>query len=285
MTLAAALSYRGFLALFPFVIFVAALGGEIAHWMNIQNPATLAVNALGDVLPAEAASMLESVLQQTIQSSSTGLLSAGVILALVFAAGGANEIIKAMNRAYDVPEARPFWRRYLVALSMALIGGLGVVIAFVLFVPLRIWAPTIAQWLGLGEFGGLAVAVIASAGAIALLIFAVSFIYRIAPNIKLPVTSVLPGAVLFAIAWLVAAFGFGFYVSNFGSYANTYGALAGVALLLIFFYISSILLLVAAEANQVLHSLADPQDVERRRHEAEASAKGLEEREPTEPSG
>jgi len=269
MTLAAALAFRGFLALFPFGIFVAALGSEIARALNIDNPARQAVQALGSVLPSEAAIMIEAVLQQTIESSSTTLLSAGVILALIFAAGGADAVIKAMNRAYDVPEARPFWRRYLVALTMSLIGGIGVITAFLLLVPLRLLGPQVATLLGLGELGGPMVAIIASIGAVLLVIVAVAIVYRVAPNIKLPIRSVLPGSVLFAFSWLVAALGFGFYVSNFGTYANTYGALAGVALLLLFFYISAILLLVAAEINAVLHQMAAPEDVADRRDESE----------------
>ena len=269
MTLAAALAFRGFLALFPFGIFVAALGSEIARALNIDNPARQAVQALGSVLPSEAAIMIEAVLQQTIESSSTTLLSAGVILALIFAAGGADAVIKAMNRAYDVPEARPFWRRYLVALTMSLIGGIGVITAFLLLVPLRLLGPQVATLLGLGELGGPMVAIIASIGAVLLVIVAVAIVYRVAPNIKLPIRSVLPGSVLFAFSWLVAALGFGFYVSNFGTYANTYGALAGVALLLLFFYISAILLLVAAEINAVLHQMAAPEDVADRQDESE----------------
>lgn len=272
MTLAAALAFRGFLALFPFAIFVAALGAEIARVLNIDNPARQAVQALSSVLPSEAATMVEGVIQQTIESSSTTLLSGGVIFALVFAAGGADAVIKAMNRAYDVPEARPFWRRYVVALTMSLIGGVGVITAFMLLVPLRLLGPQVATLLGLGELGGPMVAIIASIGAVLLLIVAVTIVYRVAPNIKLPIQSVLPGAVLFAFTWLVTALGFGVYVSNFGTYANTYGALAGVALLLIFFYISAILLLVAAEINAVLHEMAAPVDVADRREESEDRA-------------
>lgn len=267
--LSAELAYRFFLALFPFTIFITALGGFIAAELPIDNPAQRAVELLGNLLPPEAASLVESELRRIIDSQSAGLLSLGAILALFFATGGMNAIIKAMNRAYRVPEARPVWKRYLVALALTMVAGTGIVAAFVLFVPLRMLGPALARTLGAGELAGPITNTVAALGAFVLLIAAVSIVYRVAPNIRLPLRAVLPGAVLFAVTWLVATFGFGFYVSNFGNYANTYGALAGVAVMLIWFYVSALMLLVAAEVNEVMHEMADPADVQSRRREAE----------------
>jgi membrane protein len=135
-------------------------------------------------------------------------------------------------------------------------------------VPLRMVVPQILADLGLGAVATAAVNVIIAALALVLVVTAASVIYRVAPNIKLPPRSVLPGAVLFAVTWLITTLGFGFYVSNFGDYANTYGALAGVAIVLIWFYVSSLILLVAAEVNEVIHEMVDPEDVAQRRHDA-----------------
>ena len=270
--LSAELAYRFFLALFPFVIFVASLGGTIARTLNIENPARQAIDALGAVVPSEASQTIQRELEQIINNSSTSLLSAGVIFALIFATGGTNAVIKAMNRAYGVPEGRPFWRRYILAGVLSIIGGAGVVAAFLLFIPVRLLAPQLAEQLGLGELGGPLVTAVAVLGSMAVLVVAVTVIFRVAPNIRLPLRSVLPGAVFFAVGWLLAAFVFGYYVGNFGNYANMYGAMAGVVIMLLFFYITSFVLLLAAELNGVLHELGAPEDVEQRRQVSKAEA-------------
>ncbi len=269
MGLAAELSYRFFLALFPFALFLAALGGFVAAQLPIENPAQRAVELLGDALPGEATELLRVELERVIANRTPGLLSAGAILALFFATGGMNAIIKALDRAYSVSETRPFWKRYLVALVMTVVAGAAVIVAFVLLVPLRMLGPAIGGALGLGQNTSLLVNLLAAVLAFVLIVGAVAYVFRVAPNIRLPLRAVLPGAFLFAVVWVAATLGFSFWVTNFGNYGATYGALAGVVIALIWFYVSALLLLVAAEVNEVLHELADPADVENRRRDSE----------------
>jgi membrane protein len=105
-------------------------------------------------------------------------------------------------------------------------------------------------------------------------VLAAAYVYRVAPNIELPLKSVLPGAFLFAVAWIVGTIGFFLWVTNFGDYTSTYGALAGVVIVLIWFYVSALLFLLAAEVNEVLHEMRDPSDVENRRRVAEETEQG-----------
>lgn len=265
MGLAAELSYRFFLAIFPFAIFLTALGGFVATQLPIQNPAEQAVQMLGDALPQEAAAVVQSELENIIQQQSGSLLSVGAVLALFFATGGTNAVIKAMNRVYGVAEGRPIWKRYLVALAMTLLAGAALIGAFILLGPLRIFGPQIADALGLGETAPLIITIVGGILAFLLLLLAAAYVYRVAPNIRLPLKSVLPGALLFAVAWIVGTLGFFFYVTNFGNYGSTYGALAGVVIMLIWFYVSALLFLISAEFNEVLHEIRDPADVENRR--------------------
>ncbi|MDP8905114.1 MAG: YihY/virulence factor BrkB family protein [Chloroflexota bacterium] len=272
--LAAELAYRFFLALFPFTIFMTALGGFLAQQLQVQNPADQVVQLLGDLLPPEAAALVQAELERVIANQNAGLLSLGALLALFFATGGTKAIMKALNRAYGVEEGRAIWRRYVVAIALTLVAGGGILLAFVLFVPVRLIARHLAAAVGMGDFTGVIVDVLAALGALLLLVVAASIVYRIAPNIRLPLRAVLPGAVLFALLWLAVTFGFGFYVSNFGNYANTYGALAGVAITLIWFYVSGLILLVSAEVNEVIHEMTQPEDVERRRQESARQSEG-----------
>lgn len=79
-----------------------------------------------------------------------------------------------------------------------------------------------------------------------------AFLYWAAPSHHLAWRWVLPGVVLFVPGWIAATVGFSFYVANFGSYGDTYGALGGVIILLVWFYLTALILLVGGEFNAVL---------------------------------
>jgi membrane protein len=273
--LSAELAYRFFLAFFPFAIFMASLGALVTAGLGIPNPAERAVELLGDVLPDEATSTVQAELEALVANQSRALLSIGAILALIFATGGTNAIIKALDRVYDVRESRPFWLRYLTALGMTVIAGAAIVSAFALIVPLRVLEPAIAGALGMGEEAALLINLGGVLVALALIVAAATYVYRVAPNIRLPLRTLLPGALLFAVAWVAMTVGLSVWVSTFADYSATYGTLAGVVVLLIWFYASALLFLLAAEFNAVLHELTDPADFARRRRAAGEAALNL----------
>lgn len=263
--LSAELSYRFFLALFPFAIFVAGVGAFVARQLSIDNPAQAITDRLAGTLPPEAATLVQEELQRVIDRQDTGLISFGVLAAVFFATGGTNALIKAMNRAFDVEETRPLWRRYVVAIGMTLLGGGSLIGAFVLFVSGSILVGDVARQLGIeGTFWEL-LPILRWPIVIGLVFAAVSVLYRVGPNLRLPLRWIVPGALLFAVAWLAGTWLFGWYVSGFASYGSTYGALAGVAILLIWFYLTSFILLLGVEVNDVIAELQAPQDLEERR--------------------
>ncbi|CAN5255264.1 YihY/virulence factor BrkB family protein [soil metagenome] len=267
--MSAELAYRFFLALFPFFIFLAALGGFVATQFEVENPAEQAVRLIGDALPEEGAAFVEEQLRNIIDNQSRGQLFGGALLAIIFATGGTNAVIKALNRAYGVKEKRAFWRRYLVGLVLTVSAGAGSVLAFMLFVPFRILAPALADALGVETLRGPMVNVLAVAASIVIVFGAVTLLFRLGPNIRLPIRAVVPGAALFGVGWLVATFLFGIYVSEFGDYASTYGILANVVIVMIWFYVLAFVLLASAEVNVALHERRDPRDMAARRQEAE----------------
>jgi membrane protein len=270
MGLSAELAYRFFLSIFPFFIFLAALGSFIAAQLAIENPAEQAVELLGDTLPEEATTLIQGQLENIVDNHNPGLLSLGAILAVFFATGGTNAIIKALDRVYSVKETRPVWRTYPLAVMMTLLAGGTLIAAFMLLVPLRVFGPQVAAFLGLAEERSTIIAIGGGVVAFVLLVAAAAYVYRVAPNIRLPLKSVLPGAILFALAWAIGTALFFVWVTEFGDYTTTFGALAGVVILLLWFYVSALIFLVAAEINEVLHELRDPADVENRRRESEA---------------
>ncbi len=174
---------------------------------------------------------------------------------MFFATGGTNALIKAMNRAFEVEETRPLWRRYVVAIGMTLFGGGSLIGAFLLFVSGQVLVGDVARQLGIeGTFWEL-LPIVRWPIVIGVVFVAVAILYRVGPNLRLPLRWIAPGAALFAVAWLAATWLFGWYVTGFATYGSTYGALAGVAILLIWFYLTSFILLLGVEVNDVIAEL------------------------------
>src|SRR5215210_5866980 len=121
--LSAEIAYRFLFAIFPFGLFVAALGAFVAASLDIQNPAQLIVGALGDNLPGPIAETLRPELERLISSPQAGVLSAGALAALWAGTSGTNAVVKGIHRAYGIPESRPLLVRYVIAIALTIAGA------------------------------------------------------------------------------------------------------------------------------------------------------------------
>ena len=249
---AAELAYRFFLALFPFLIFLAALGSFVAANAGIEDPTAEIMDMIGDSLPEESSAVLETQMRGVLDQRNSGLLSLGILGAVWAAASGVGSLMKTTNRIYGVGESRSAPKRIGLALAMT-IGGTGLlVLAFIIVFVGQLYGPAIAGEIGLEDTAGDVLSIVRWPVALALVMIAVALMYWLAPNAEVPLRWISPGAVFFTIGWIIASVGFGFYVANFGSYNQTYGTLGGVVVLLIWFYLTSFLLLLGVEINGVL---------------------------------
>jgi membrane protein len=258
--LAAEMSYRFFLALFPFFIFIAAFAGLVTDVFDVENPTDRIVDTIGDTIPLDAANLLREQLDGILASTNPGLLSIGIIGAIWAASSGVNTIIKGLNRVHDVEEGRPIWRRYLLAVTLTLMGGAAIILAFVALVVGQTVGVDIAEKIGLSGAATTMFTFLRWPIAIVAILIAISFLYWAAPNKDIPLKWIPPGAILFTTSWLVATYLFSIYVANFGSYNSTYGALGGVVILLIWFYLTSFIFLLGGQVNAVLHQELDEGD-------------------------
>jgi membrane protein len=265
--LAAELAFRFFLAMFPFLILLTALGAFVATTLSIRDPSQQILEVLAKLMPPEATELVQPEIDRLTRTDQGGLISFGLLGTLWAAAGGFNATIKAMNRAYDVEETRPFWRRYLLALAMTILAGSFIVGAFVLLVVGQFVGGQIAAAFGLGGPYQSLVDLARLPAIVALLLVATAFIYWAAPNTDLRWKWVTPGSVLSVAGWLIVTALFAFYVSGLGWYAATYGALAGVVVLLLWFYLTGIILLLGAELNAVVDQATDADRAERKPNE------------------
>ncbi len=264
--LAAALAYRFLFAIFPFAIFLAALAGFGAQLAGLQDPSGQIVGSLSDNLPPDIAAQLRPQLDAVLGNTRPGLLSIGAILALWAAMGGIGALMKAMNRAYDVEDDRGFVPKTLRAALLTVFGALGILIAFVTIVGGSLLTEQAVTTLGIPQDAWTAVSLLRFPVVLVLVAVAVAILFRFGPNVAISFRYCLAGGFAFAALWLVATVGFGLYVANFANYSNTYGALGGVVVLMLWFYLTALLLLVAAELTALLAKDREPHKTRRPTH-------------------
>jgi membrane protein len=244
---AAQLSYYGLLALFPALIFLTALMGLF----SVQSFMPELMSYLRNVLPEDALSMVERFLTQVAEGSGANILSLGALGALWASSSGVTAIMDALNVVFGVKEdRRPFWRVRLTAmvLTIALAGFVILSLALVLY------GPTIGRWIanmfGLGAAFTWFWNVMQWPLIVGLMLVVVAAIYHICPDIRQKHWRwITPGSLFAVCMWLMASLGFKAYVDNFGDYNKVYGSIAGVIVLMLWFYWSGMVLLLGGEIN------------------------------------
>jgi membrane protein len=243
--LAAGVAFFSFLSLFPMMIAAVTVYGLVASRETVARQA----EQLTEALPRDAASLITSQMSAIIstpeQSLGLGLIIA-LALALWSASGGVGNMMTAVNVAYDEEETRGFVKRKVLALGFTL----GAILFAAVAVGLIAVTPVLLdQFVPSG-----ALRVLLEVGRWVLLLLAVmvalAVLYRFAPARNAPrFTWVSVGAAVATVIWLIASLGFSLYVDNFGSYGKTYGALAGVAVLMLWLWITAFVVLLGAEMN------------------------------------
>jgi membrane protein len=246
---AAALTYYCVLSLFPALIALVSIVGLVFDPARITKALTDIVSSLG---PASAVETFKGPIETLTQSSGTAgiMLIVGIAAALWSASGYVGAFTRAANVIYEVEEGRSIFTlrplQMLVTLLLVLLLAL-VLIAVVLTGPL---ADAVGSAVGLGSAAVTAWDIAKWPVLLAVVVAMITLLYYASPNAKLQgVRSVLPGAALAVVVWLIASAGFAFYVANFGSYDKTYGALGGVVIFLVWVWLTNVAILLGAELN------------------------------------
>jgi membrane protein len=249
---AAALSYYFLFALFPALLFLTALLG----FLPLEGLQERLMSYVVTVLPPDAAGTVQHTLTEVLQGQRGGLLSLGALLALWAGSNGMASVMTTLNVAFDVKESRPWWRRRLLAVVLTVAFSLFIVAALTLLVFGPKIAAAIARWLGLGQVFTVAWDVISLPVVIVLGLIGVGLVYYLAPATDQRWRWVTPGAVLALALWLGMSFGLRFYVQHFGNYSATYGSIGGVILLMLWLYLTGVVLLLGAEVNAEIEKAA-----------------------------
>lgn len=248
---AAGIAFYGLLALFPAMTALVALTGLVL------DPAFVAdeIERFSGLLPNKAAA--EIVLAQALDVARSGRTNlsiaalVGVLIALYSASKGVSSIIEGLNIAYEADENRSFVQLSLtrLALTAAMIVGLALGLASTLIIPSLLSLFPVEATTGVlvtwARWGVL----------LAFTLVGIGLLYNFGPDRDgVSWRWISPGALVACFGWIAASVGLSFYVENFASYNESFGTLAGVILLLLWFWISAYVLLLGAEINGALES-------------------------------
>jgi membrane protein len=243
--IAGGVAFFGFLSIFPALIALISIYGLVASPESVAKQ----VENLSKQLPHSAAELIGTQLKSIVNNSGSALsisLVVSILAALWSASGGVGNLVTAVNLAYDEVEARSFVKLKLTSLALTL----GAIVFVLITFGLVAVVPAVITALPLGVVGTILAQVATWVVLLGVFAGALAVLYRVAPDRDAPrFRWVSLGAVIVTLVWAAVSVGFAVYVNNFGSYDKTYGAIAGVIVLMLWLYLTCYLVLLGAEIN------------------------------------
>jgi membrane protein len=248
---AAQLSYYFLLALFPLLLFLVTLLGYFAEAGSQLRNSLLAY--LAAVMPRSAVQLVRSTLDEISSARGGGKLSFGLLAALWAGSTGMVAISDTLNIAYHVKETRSWWKLRLVSLLLTIALSSLILVALALVFYGGKIANALADQLGFNEVFKLLWTILQWIIGLVFLFAGFSLIYRFAPDAQHPGQKWLtPGAAVAVLLWLLISFGFRLYLHFFNSYSLTYGSLGALIVLMLWFYLTGLVILIGGEINSQL---------------------------------
>jgi membrane protein len=244
---AAVVAFYALLALVPFLGLMLAIALGTAGGIAAQLQAFS-----HQVMPEAADTIVQDQIHKIQTSPAVGVLSLSFALLLWSSSSLFVAVMDAINAAYGVRDARPWWKRRLLAVVLTLIESALLLGASILIIA---W-PNLLGWFGLDRVAAAIATLMQWLVVVAALLASFALAYSFAPDVEKEWEWITPGATLGVLVLIVASLGFRLYVQYGSSYSATYGALAGVVILLLWLYLVALALLVGAEINSVIEHAA-----------------------------
>ncbi|MEH1011834.1 YihY/virulence factor BrkB family protein [Micromonospora sp. CPCC 206060] len=248
---AAALTYYGVLSIFPGLLVLVSLLGLLGPQATEGVKGTI-----NDVVPQEnIRQIIEGAIAQAQQSGGTAGLVAilGLLAAFWSSSGYIAAFMRASNSIYDVPEGRPIWKTLPIRIGVTAVIGVLLLASAVIVVFTGRLAEEVGGAIGIGSTAVTVWEYVKWPVLLLLVSLMFAILYWASPNARHGgFRWVSPGGVVAVLIWLVVSGLFALYVSFFGSYNKTYGALAGVIIFLVWLWLSNIAILLGAELDAEL---------------------------------
>jgi membrane protein len=249
---AAALSYYFLFSLFPALLFLVALLG----FLPLAGLQERLLAYAREVLPPAAGTTMERTLHEVIGTQRPSLVSIGILVTLWAGSNGLASVMSALNIVFDAEERRPWWKRRLLAIVLTIAFSAFIVAALTLIVFGPKVGGMIAGWLGLGTLFTILWNVVSIPVVFVLGLIGIQLVYYLAPAGRRRWRWITPGGAVALGLWLAMSFGLRFYVTHFGNYSATYGSIGGVILLLLWLYLTSVVMLVGGEVDAEIKAAA-----------------------------
>jgi membrane protein len=246
--MAAQLAYYFFFALFPALLFLVA----VASYFPVDQLIDDILLRLGRFAPPEALQIITDQIKKISEGENGGLLTAGMLITIWSSSAAMTAIIDTLNRAYDIPEGRPWWKVRLIAVALTVGVSLFILVSFALVIVGPTLAERIADAMYLGPAFEWTWKILQWPVVFALVSAGMAMVYYFAPDADQDWVWLTPGSIFATTLWLVASLGFKYYVATMGNYTETYGVIGGIMVLLLWFYISGLVILIGAEMNALI---------------------------------
>lgn len=244
--LAAALTYYSVLSLFPALL---ALVSMLGIFGQAEKTTAALLEIVQGFAPTDTVEAIRQPVQELSSSSAAGFtLVIGILTALWSASGYVGAFARAMNRVYEIDEGRPFIKLRGTVLGVTIVNLLIVIVLAAMLVLTGPVAESVGNVIGLGGAFLTAWNILKWPVMVLLVVMAIAILYYATPNVQQPRFRWMSlGSFIALVIFLLASLGFGFYVANFGSYNETYGAIGGVIVSLLWLWILNMSLLFGAE--------------------------------------
>lgn len=249
MGLASEIAYNTMLSLFPAILAMLTAIGLFEE--SIQATFRDLAAQLREVAPNEAQALIRDFTREITQTKNTGLFSLSFVVAIWAASGALSAAMTALDQIHQIPpeQTRPFWKAKLISLGLTI----GTILLLVTASFLVLISGIVLRFLG-SEIPSFAIVVVVwelLSWPLALVIVAAAFafIYRYGPSRWNSGTPLMPGAVLAAVSWALISALFRLYVESFGNFNQAYGAVGAVIVLMLWLYMSAVVLLVGDQLN------------------------------------
>jgi membrane protein len=252
MAFAGNLTYKALFAIFPFFTFLLSLLGLF----NATELVNDLIDRLSGVVPQTATAFIEDQLLGITRSQAESAFTIGAIISILLAlwgiSGAFRSVMEAMNVMYEVEEDRPAWKQYGISIFISL----AVIVLMLTALGIVVFGSAVggglASAIGLGSVFQTVWSIAQWPILACIVLFAFAIVYYFGPAARQKWRWISPGSILAFVFWLLFSLLFSFYVGNFSSYNETYGSLAGVAILMLYIYYSAVIMLIGAEMNQVI---------------------------------
>ena len=248
--MAAEMGFMLVIGIFPFMLFLMSIFG----WMGNKSLMDPVIIFLANFMPAQAMSLIRTVLTEVMIFSQGGIMAFVGLMATTFLSMNAMAVVlKGLNRAYKVKETRNLIYTRVLSLLMILVDIMVLFLSINLIIFGRIIINFVVRHLYLSDNIAALLMMLRWPIAFAALFLMAFLSYYILPDLKgneqFKRKSAIPGSFFFVIFWLAASWGFSIYVNNLKTYNMVYGTIGAFAVLMVWLYYTSILILIGGEIN------------------------------------